>query len=91
LWLRKCESEVESSGQTYHIEGMTIHIISIKLEAELRRLYAELPNAHARAAAALRTDPPGHVLEGEALAHFLAGEEKIAAIVLRIKEIQGEK
>ncbi len=70
---------------------MTIHIISIKLEAELRRLYAELPNAHARAAAALRTAPPGHVLEGEALAHFLAGEEKIAAIVRRIKEIQGEK
>jgi hypothetical protein len=31
------------------------------------------------------------VLEGEALAHFLAGEEKIAAIVRRIKEIQGEK
>ena len=92
MWLKKCESEVESSGQTYHIEGMTIHhIISIKLEAELRRLYAELPNAHARAAAALRTDPPGHVLEGEALAHFLAGEEKIAAIVRRIKEIQGEK
>jgi hypothetical protein len=28
---------------------------------------------------------------GEALAHFLAGEEKIAAIVRRIKEIQGEK
>jgi hypothetical protein len=91
LWLRKYGSEVESSGQTCHIEGMTIHIISIKLEAELRRLYAELPNAHARAAAVLRTDPPGHVLEGEAFAHFLAGEEKIAAIVRRIKEIQGEK
>jgi hypothetical protein len=70
---------------------MTIHIISIKLEAELRRLYAELPNAHARAAADLRTDPPGHVLEGEALARFLAEEEKIAAIVRRIKEIQGEE
>ncbi len=70
---------------------MTIHIISVKLEAELRRLYTELPNAHARAASALRTDPPGHILDGEALASFLAGEEKIAAIVRRIKAIQGEE
>jgi hypothetical protein len=35
-------------------------------------------------------DPPGHIQEGEALARFLAEEEKVAAIVRRIKEIQGE-
>jgi len=34
-------------------------------------------------------DPPGHIQEGAALARFLAEEEKIAAIVRRIKEIQG--
>ena len=82
---------MESSGQTSHIESMTIPIISVKLVAELRRLYTELANAHARAAQALHMDPPGHIQEGEALARILAGEEKIAAIVRRIKEIQGEK
>jgi hypothetical protein len=34
---------------------------------ELKRLFAELPEAHNRVAAALRTAPPGYVLEGEAL------------------------
>jgi hypothetical protein len=82
---------MESSGQTRHIESMTIPIISVKLAAELRRLYTELANAHARAAHALHMDPPGHIQEGEALARILVGEEKIAAIVRRIKEIQGEK
>jgi hypothetical protein len=82
---------MESSGQTRHIESMTIPIISVKLVAELGRLYTELANAHARAAHALHMDPPGHIQEGEALARILAGEEKIAAIVRRIKEIQGEK
>jgi len=81
---------VESLSWTCHVESMTIHIISVKLAAELRRLYTELANAHARAAHALHVDPPGHIQEGEALARILAGEEKIAAIVRRIKEIQGE-
>jgi hypothetical protein len=36
-------------------------------------------------------DPPGHIQEGEALVRFLAEEEKVAAIVRRIKEIHGEK
>jgi hypothetical protein len=60
-----------------------------KLAAELQRLYAEYPMATARAAAALKTDSPGHLLEGEALRRFLAEEEKVATIVRRIKEIQG--
>ena len=82
---------VESSGQTCHIERMSIHIISVKLADELRRLYIQLPNAHARAAAVLRADPPSHMLEGKALARFLAEEEKVASIVRRIKEIHGEE
>jgi hypothetical protein len=56
---------------------------------ELKRLFAELPEAHKRAAAALRTDPPGHVLEGEALKRLMAEEAKVSAIVARIKEILG--
>jgi hypothetical protein len=56
---------------------------------ELRRLYDELPKAHEWAVAAFRTDPPGRILEGEFLARFLAAEERVAAIVDRIKEIQG--
>jgi hypothetical protein len=57
------------------------------LTAELQRLYAEYPVATARAAAALKTDPPGHLLEGEGLRRFLAEEERAATIVRQIKEI----
>jgi hypothetical protein len=64
-------------------------IIDPQLGAELQRLYAEYPVASARAAAALRTDPPGHYLEGEGLRRFLAEDAKVTAIVRRIKEIQG--
>jgi histidinol-phosphate/aromatic aminotransferase/cobyric acid decarboxylase-like protein len=60
-----------------------------ELAAELQRLYAEYPVASARAAAALKTEPPGHELKGETLRRFLAEEEKVAAIVRRIKEILG--
>lgn len=55
--------------------------------AELQRLYAEYPIASKRAAEALRTD--GLPLEGAALKRFLDEEAKVAAIVRRIKEIQG--
>jgi hypothetical protein len=65
-------------------------IISPELGAELKQLYAELPAAYQRAAAALRTDPPGHLLEGESLARFLAADAAASTIVRRIKEIQGE-
>ena len=68
---------------------MARSVISPEEGAELKRLYADLPEAYKRAAAALRTDPPGHVLEGEALKRFMAEEAKVAAIVRRIKEIQG--
>jgi hypothetical protein len=64
-------------------------IITPELAAELQRLYAEYPVASARAAAALKTDPPGHELEGEALRRFLAEDAKVSAIVRRIKEIIG--
>ena len=65
-------------------------IVAPELGEELRRLRAELLEAQERAAAALRTNPPGHVLEGAALARFRTEDEKVAAIVRRIKEIQGE-
>ena len=48
--------------------------------AELQRLYAEYPVATARAAAALKTDPPGHLLEGEALRRFLAGAARVSQV-----------
>jgi hypothetical protein len=56
---------------------------------ELKRLSAELPEAHNRVAAALRTAPPGHVLEGEALKRVMTEEAKVSVIVVRIKEILG--
>lgn len=64
-------------------------IISPEQGEELKKLYAELPEAYKRAAAALRTDPPGHRLEGDALKRFLELDAKAGAIVRRIKEIQG--
>lgn len=62
--------------------------IDISLEAELKWLNAELTEARRRAAAALRIEPPGHMLEGAALARALAEEGKVAALVRRIKQIQ---
>lgn len=67
-----------------------VKVISPELGAELNKLYVELPSAHARALAALRTEPPGHRLEGDALGRLLAAEEQVAIIVRRIKQIQGE-
>jgi len=60
-------------------------------EAEkLDRLYAELEKASQRALAALRTDPPGHTLEGNALTRFMAADKKVAAIIRKIREIRGD-
>jgi hypothetical protein len=73
-----------------HIDDMAKKIISPELADELRRLYAEYPIATACALAALKTEPPGHVLEGHALQRFLAEDEKVAKIGRRIREIQGE-
>jgi hypothetical protein len=64
-----------------------VKIISPELGAELRRLYAELLLANERAAEALRTN--GEPLEGEAYKRFMDEEDKVTAIVRRIKEIQG--
>ena len=66
-------------------------VISPELGEELTLLYAKLPAAYQRAVAALHTDPPGHALEGEALARFLKADGQASAIVRRIKEIQGEQ
>ena len=65
-----------------------VKIISPELGIELKRLYADLPAAYKRAAEALRTH--GEPLEGELLRRFLEEDAKVAAIVKRIKEIQGE-
>lgn len=63
--------------------------ISITSEenVEVQRLWAELPAAYGRAAAALRTD--GAPLEGAALRKFIEEDAKARAIVHRIKEILG--
>ena len=53
---------------------------------ELRRLYAELPNAAAAARMALKT--AGRLpLGGEALSHFLASDARVTEIINRIQAI----
>ena len=56
--------------------------------AELKRLYVDLAVAYACAAEALRLN--GRPLEGAALAWLMEEDGKAAAIVRRIKEIQGK-
>ena len=68
---------------------MPAYIDDPEKAAELEKLYAELPDAYKRAASALRTDPPAHILEGSALQRFLEEDAKVSAIIHRIKEIQG--
>jgi len=48
---------------------------------------AYMPSQPPCALAALKTEPPGHVLEGHALQRFLAEDEKVAKIGRRISEI----
>jgi hypothetical protein len=62
-------------------------IIDPELGAELAQLYAELPEAHQRAAAAFKGGPPGLILEGDALKRLLVEEGRVSTIVGRIKEI----
>jgi hypothetical protein len=69
-------------------KGM-VKIISPKDRAELDGLYDALHEAQKRVAAALRTEPPGHMLEGAALTQLLAAEENEASIRRRLKEILG--
>jgi hypothetical protein len=71
-----------------HIRGMEGKIMDPELGEELARLYAKLPEAHERAAAAFKTGRIGSILEGDALKRFLMEEERVATIVRRIKEIQ---
>jgi hypothetical protein len=52
-------------------------------EAELKRLYEELGEAHAQAIAAITASST------DGVASWMEVERKIAAIVQRIKEIQG--
>jgi hypothetical protein len=65
-----------------------VKVISLELGAELRRLWEEYPVANARALAAFMIR--GKPLDGELLRRFLEEDAKVAAIVRRIKEIQGE-
>jgi hypothetical protein len=62
-------------------------LISLEEGEELRRLYAELPEAQRRVASALRAG--GFPLVGAAIARLMEEHEKEAAIVRRIKEICG--
>jgi hypothetical protein len=55
---------------------------------ELKRLFVALAVAYTRAAAALQTD--GRPLEAAALERLMEEDGKAAAIVRRIKEIQGK-
>jgi hypothetical protein len=67
---------------------MSETIVDPEEAVELRLLYGELLKAHQWAAAALRTDSPGLILDGVSLARLLAAEERVAVIVGRIREIQ---
>jgi hypothetical protein len=69
---------------------MSKAVISPKEAAELQRLYVELPQAIRRAGGALRTEPPGHNLEGEALARFLEADRKVGDIMRQIRKILGD-
>jgi hypothetical protein len=64
--------------------------IKRKEAVELQRLYVELPQAIRRAAGTLRTEPPGHNLEGEALARFLEADRKVGDLMRQIKKILGD-
>ena len=66
---------------------MNNKVISPEEGEELRKLFKNLPKAHARASAALRTN--GKPLEGELLRKFMEEDAKASDIVRRIKEIQG--
>jgi hypothetical protein len=57
--------------------------------AELDRLREELRNAELRAAEALRSLGPDHILEGEALTRFEEADHEISEIRHRIKELEG--
>ena len=69
---------------------MSKPFISPKEAAELQRLYVELPQAIRRAAGALRTEPPGRNLEGDALGRFLEADGKVGDIMRQIKKILGD-
>jgi len=56
--------------------------------SELKRLYIDLAVAYTRAAASLQAD--GFPLEGAALGRLMDEDEKAAAIVRRIKDIQSQ-
>lgn len=67
----------------------TMTVITPEEGEELQRLYAELPEAHARVAAALRTDPPAYQQTSEQHARLIEAERAVSAILNRIKELQG--
>jgi len=74
-----------------HAAAMSKTVINLKEATELQRLYAQLPQACRRAAAALRTSPPDHKLDGEALARFLEADKKAGDIARQIRKILGDE
>jgi hypothetical protein len=73
------------------LSGMSKTVINAQEAAELQRLYAQLPQACRRAAAALRTTPPDHKLDGDALARFLEADRKAGDIARQIRRILGDE
>ncbi len=64
-------------------------VITPEESAELQRLYAELPKAHTRVAAALRTEPPAYQWTPKQYTRLIEAERAASTIVNRIKELQG--
>ncbi len=72
----------------WHSPGMTSESLTPEERAELAALQQELPQAELRAAEALRTLGPDHILEGEALTRFADADNEVAEIRRRIKELE---
>jgi hypothetical protein len=75
------------AGLECHIVRM-IKIVTPEELEELERLKAQLPRA-VIAAAPPPTNPPGHLMEGEPLARWVAAEAEVVRIQKRIREIEG--
>jgi hypothetical protein len=68
---------------------MAKHLISPQQTIKLGHLYVELTKVHHLATVALRTDPPGQILDDQTMARFIKEENKARVIIGRIRDIQG--
>lgn len=91
--MAELETQAALTDASHRPQGaaMSKTVINLKEATELQRLYAQLPQACRRAAAALRTSPPDHKLEGEALARFLEADRKAGDIAQQIRKILGDE